>query len=507
MTSLYVGGGKCVYIPQIVGYLILLSLGVLLFFIASYAIKRHPIKNINNFVIAGRYISFGFLASSVLVAWTWTTTIMGAAEAGMWYGISGGISYSLGASIPFLLFVPLVLRLKRIMPNAVTYTEFVGERYGRVTKDIYFVFAVLVVLYVFIEQLVGIGLVFNNVFGIPFKITVFTVAMIVTSYITKGGIRGAFHNNVVHFFIICTLLGVIFFYVAKYIDIKMIYEGLIDTATNSGSTNYNPSILMLNSISGFKYGVIAIVVAFGQVLLDQGYYSIAMSSVDRKSLIWGFLVGAVFAWMPISIISANLFGHTAIALKLSPGHGINTTTDIATYILAAYCGPAASIIFAIMIFSIGVSTGGNCLVGLQALFAVDYYSSKLKPDANDDEKIRFGRIITVCIGSLCALIAISLEGISLLKIDMFSGIFFAAPCGALIAGLYSKKVNEKIAVMSIFAGLLSGIGIWVYFGDLNESWFYGCMISLLVPVIIIIVVSFFSKGQFNFAKLRYYKIK
>lgn len=490
---------------QLSGYAILIVSGMILYAISVFAGGKRQNSNISSYLLANRSIPCGLIASSVFVSWTWTTTIMGAAEAGMWYGVSGGLSYSIGAGIPFLIFVPLVLRLKKIIPQGVTYTEFIGERYGKRAKDVYFVFAVLVVVYVFLEQLVGVGLVFRNIFGVSFKLTVITVALIVLSYIIRGGIKGAFFNNIFHFLIIFFFLGIIVFSLTERLQVGFFYNGLIDASQNRGNPNYNESILMINSIHGLKYGLIALVVALGQVFLDQGYYSIAMAARSRRDLMIGFVMGAVIVWLPVPILSANLFGHGAVALNLAPGHGINSTTDIATTILSTYGSPILCIIFAVMIFSISASTGGNCLLGLLSVFTIDFYSSILRPKANDTEKIRFGKIITICIAVLCASIAIALEDISLLKIDMFSGIFFAAPCCTLIAGLYLRYANETIALLATFLGLTAGLTTWINFGLSSEGWFYSCLLSFITPVLVILISFPFTKERFNFARLRFYK--
>lgn len=490
---------------QLTGYALLTVLGLILYLIAMLAIDKSKRNRIQSYLLADRRIQSGMIASSVLACWTWTTTIMGAAEAGMWYGISGGLSYSLGAAIPFLVFIPLVRRLKKIMPEGITYTEFIGERFGPRTKNAYFVFATLVVLYVFMEQLIGIGLVFKNTFGVSFKLTVLIVAFIVISYIIRGGICGTFLGNVFHFLTICLLLCTICFILTRNLGLHFIYDGLLDASENKLNPNYNQSILMLNSIYGMRYGLVALVVALGQVLLDQGYYSIAMSAKSTRDLTAGFLMGAVIFWIPISILSASIFGHSAIALRLTPVQGIDTTTEIATTILKLYGSPFLSILFAVLIFSIGVSTGGNCLIGILSIFTVDFYSSKFRPDATDPQKIRFGTVITVCIAALCSFIAIALEGISLLKIDMFSGIFFAAPCGTLIAGVYSKFSNENITLLATFLGLITGFSTWIYFNMSGGSWFYGCLLSFAVPFIIIAAAYPFTRQRFNFVKLKYYK--
>ena len=488
-------------LARMTGLAILLLLGVVYFAIAGRVVGNKKNRTISAYLLADRRIPFGLIGSSVLVSWTWTTTIMGAAEAGMWYGVSGGISYSLGAGIPFLVFVPLVVRFKKIMPQGITYTEFIGARFGNRVKYVYFVFAVFLVIYVFLEQLVGVGAVFRDTFDLPFKLTVALAALIVVSYIIRGGIRGAFYNNVLNFFILFIFLGIIFYSLMKDLGIGFLYDGLLSASQNPSHPNYNPDLLLLNSVSGLKYGIISLTVALGQVLLDQGYYSIAMASASRKDLVAGFLTGAIVAWIPISILCANLFGHGAIAFKLSPGQGPAASVGIATAILSEYGPPVLQLIFALMIFSIGVSTGGNCLIGIMSIFTVDFYSSVLRPDANDRQKIRFGNVITVCVAALCAFIAIALEGISLLRIDMFSGIIFAAPCGVLIIGVYSKFLNEAATLLAVFGGLIVGLATWIYFDLSAESWFFGCLLSFMIPVIVIFAAFPFTEKRFNFERL------
>lgn len=491
----------------LLGFFTLFFLGFFYYRIAAFSVRKEDRKKISSFLFANQTIPFGLIASSVLVSWTWTTTIMGAAEAGMWYGVSGGISYSLGASFPFLIFIPLVVRLKRLMPQGVTYTEFIGVRFGNRVKDVYFVFAVFLVVYVFMEQLIGISAVFRDIFRIPFKVTVVLTAAIVISTIIRGGIRGFFYNNILHFFFLFIFLGIIFYSLMKPLPTDFVYQGLLAASTDPLHPGYNPELLLITSVAGLKYGLISVTVAIGQVLLDQGYYSMAMSSASRKDLVYGFSVGAILAWIPISILCANLFGHAALALNLLPSEDSPTSVGIATSILSAYAPAAIQYMFALMIFSIGISTGGNCLIGILSIFTVDFYSSKLRPEANDLQKLRFGVVITVCVAALCAFIALALEGISLLRIDMFSGIIFAAPCGILIVGIFSKYTSEWLTLLAIFSGLLAGLFTWISFDLSAESWFYGCLISFALPIFIVFATYPLTKERFNFTRLAFYKME
>lgn len=484
------------------GYVVLIGFGILFILISYMVSKKFPIEGVDDFVVAGRQIPFAIVAASVMVSWVWTTTLMGAAEAGMWFGISGGFNYSWGACVPFFIFIPLVIHLRKIMPRATTFTEFVEQRFGKKTKNVFFAFGVGVILYVFVQQGIGIGIAFATIFGIPYKIGAFVPVAIVTLYIAKAGLRGSIFNDLLQFFIITTVFLIITPIVINHFGMDYIYNGLRDVATNPNNINYNPEALSLLSGAGFRYGIAAVVIAMGQVLLEQGYYSKAMAAVDTKSLLYAYIIGTLFAWAPIPIISGNIFGNVGLAM----GFDSELTTEVAPYILSVvFGGGMGSIFFVLMVFMAGMTTGGNCLAGAQALFTVDFYKHIVKPDATETEQLLFGKRITLALGLLVAIAAMSLEGVSLLKVDIFSGIIFAAPCSAFFAGMYWKRPTAKIAVISIAAGLAAGLSAYFMIADQDINWFVGNVLSLTVPAVVVVVGSLFSKHEFDFSKLKEYE--
>jgi Na+/proline symporter len=442
---------------SIIGCGILLGFGLIFLLIAGTVSKRYSLHTLEDFVLAGRSLPFGYLSAALFVSWTWTTSIIGSAEAAMQYGVSGGLNYTLWANLPFLLFIPFVVRLRKMMPEASTFTEFIGERFNPLLKDIYFIFAAIVAMYVLIEQAAGVGMVFEDVFQIPFKLTVFITIMIVTAYISIAGIRGAVYNGILQFILINILFLLIIAVVLDKLDLNQIFEALERQAYDPGQADPG-EMLRINSMQGFKYGMIALVVAIGQIFLDQGWYSMALSAKNTKTMVWSLIFGIFILWMPIPLISASIFG---------PLYFINHFSDV-----------KYDMIFAILIFIIGTGAAAKCLIGLQALFTVDYYKNKIKKDADTSEKIRFGRI------------------------DTFCGIFFAAPCGALIGGMYCSRLNGRVALLSIISGLAAGFGTWLF---KENGWFVGSILSLVIPVIVILAFALFEKDRYNFYRLRQYR--
>lgn len=484
------------------GYMILAIFAFIFIGISFIVSKKFPAEGVDDFVAAGRGIPSALIAASVMVSWVWTTTLMGSAEAGMNFGISGGLNYAWGNAIPFFVLIPLVLHLKKKMPKCTTFTEFIEQRYGKVVSRIFFVFGIGVILYVMVAQSVGIGIVFNSMFGIPYEIGAAVPIAIVTVYISKAGLRGSIFNDVIQFFIISLILIISVPVILKTIGLDGIYNGLLDVVNNPDNPNYNPGALSLGSSAGFRYGLTAVVVAMGQVLLDQGYYSKAIATANSKQLFRAYIIGTVVAWMPVPIICGGIFGGSTLSL----GVALDLNSEAAPYIMQfVYGGGLGAVMFVLMVFMAGMTTGGGCLSGLQALFTADFYKKYVNKNGTEKQQMAFGKKMTFLAGAVVIAIGIILKGQSLLMIDIFSGILFAAPTSSFIAGVYFKKCNSAIAIVSIFSGLAAGLLAYFLIPDPDMNWFIGNVLALLVPAVIVCIGSLFSKTSFDFDKLANYQ--
>jgi Na+/proline symporter len=485
------------------GYSIFILFAVILFIIAFFINKKNSLNNVDELLTAGRKVPFGLVAASVFVAWVWTGTIMAASEAGVWYGVGGGFNYAWGAVVPFLVFIPIALRLRKIMPRTTTFIEFIRERFGEKLANVYFVFGVALVLYVCVMQAVGIAYAFEYAFHIDYKLIAFISALLFSSFIAVAGLRGSIYNSLFQFFVIMLVVFITIPFIIKDIGIVNIYNGLLDASTNPENVNYNPGALHFFDGSGLRYGLAAVVIAMGQVVLSQGYYSTAAAASSSKNLFWAYLIGTVVAWLPIPIIFGNVVGGSVFALNIG-SEELAVATGAAPYIFNYFLGSYGSVVFVILIFMAGLTTGGNGLAGVQAMFTLDFYKKYVNKAANERQQAKFGKIITLVCGVVIGAGAMFLDGVSLLKIDIFSGILFAAPTASLILGLWLKKLNKQVAFISIFVGLIAGLGAYFLIPDEELNWFVGNMLALGLPFLVILISNLFIKEKYNFTKLKDY---
>lgn len=183
---------------------------------------------------------------------------------------------------------------------------------------------------------------------------------------------------------------------------------------------------------------------------------------------------------------------------------IDLASEVAPTIMKfVYGGGIGATLFVLMVFMAAMTTGGNCVAGAQALLSVDVYKGIVNKDATERQQLRFGKFAAAFCGIAVAVIATFLENVSLLSLDIFSGILFAAPVSAFVAGLFWNKPNTKIALTSIIIGWSGAMIAWFTASTAHDSMFYGNMCSLLLPAFIIIVGGLFTRGKYNFDSMQY----
>lgn len=491
----------------LVGYGILAGYLLLLLILGGRIGHRFPQNNlsIEEYLFAGKGISFGLLAPSIFTSWIWVTTIVGSGEAGFRFGISGGLSYSLGAGLAFAVFTAIIIKMKRLMPEGITVIDFVGVRFTPFLKDVYYIFAVLVVIYVVVEQSAGIALVFNGLFGISFKKIAFLTVLLCGVYVTWRGMRGVLYNELINFFMISAGILIFAFIILKTFDMERLHSGLSAVVYDSTNRNYNPQALNILSRSGMMYAFSAILIALGQLLVDPAYYMKAYIARNERTFMFAFFTGGFLYWMPIAIISSFVLGYVTLSQNMDFSQAINLSIEISTNTLINNFGIGTALFFALLVFCIGCTSIIHGLIGIQSLYTLDFYKNKINSTATEGEQLKFGKVVILLIALLCALISISLEKVSLLTIDMFSGIFFAAPCGVILVGMFSKKKLGNVAWISVALGIAAGFLVWVTIQDEELNYFLGIACSFFVPFLSLSFAALFSKERFNFKKLLFFR--
>lgn len=486
---------------ELIGYLPILIYAIMLLGIALKR-KSDTSQTVKQFIFANKNIGTGVLTCSIFSSWIWATSVIGATEATLLYGFSGGIAYVGGGTAGFIGMMIIIRVLKRTMGSDRFVTGFIKYRFSEHSQSLFLIFSVLVASYVILEQAVGLGLVFSTIFGISFKISAFIVMMIGTAFATKVGMGGILKNDVINFFLIIFGFGIMLLGIinsSDFINIQAVLNYVENTSELGG---FDSSVFAPMTVSAVKYMMVAVVVGLAQSALDPIHYLKASIAKTEKIFIRAYMIGGVLIWSPFVMAIAFVLGYISLQQDDSM-MGSNFGKILADLVYEKGNIQLISIAFACFILCIVMTTIINGLMGIFALASVEIFDAQVREKSDDVARIRFGKMFTWLAGIFCGLIAISLENISLLSIDIFSGIFFSAPCAVLIMGIALDKKLGNTGIVAVLAGIVTGLGAWIYLEDSNTDWFYGTLISFLLPILILALVDTFSKERFNFVSLKH----
>ena len=123
--------------------------------------------SISSYISADRALGSKSLTASLVASCFGVWILIGPSEAATWGGIGAILGYALGQATPFLAFILIGKRMRTIMPEGNSLTEFVLIRFG---KQMFKLVLFLSLFYLFVylcAEVTAIAKVINLIFYIP----------------------------------------------------------------------------------------------------------------------------------------------------------------------------------------------------------------------------------------------------------------------------------------------------------------------------------------------------
>lgn len=189
--------------------LVWLVLFAALFAIPGLIYARRKQDNLDDFLVARNSQTSSATLLTLLATTMGTWILFGPAQAATWGGIGAVTGYALGALVPRLIMIPLGSRIRTLMPEGHTLTEFVLCRYGRV---MYGFVLVIMVFYLFISLTAGLTAIAQMVAllaPVPLWLTASIVMTATLLYTLYGGLRVTIFTDRVQMLVILPFLAVL----------------------------------------------------------------------------------------------------------------------------------------------------------------------------------------------------------------------------------------------------------------------------------------------------------
>ncbi|ELZ96241.1 sodium:solute symporter family transporter [Haloferax sulfurifontis] len=389
------------------------------------------------------------LVASVMGVWV----LFSAPEAGASFGIAAVVGYAVGEAVPMLVYARLGPRIRDLIPEGHSLTEYAHARYGTAM----YAFVLLVsALYMFIflaAELTGIAGALSLVAGVPQWQTALLVGGFVLLYTSYGGLRASIATDAVQAVVVIPLL------LLAFAGALVALGG--PAAAIDGITATNPALLDLGAVAGLQFGLALAFAILGAELINQTWWQRIYAADSSETVERSFRTAAL-ANGAIVFITA-FFGVVAVgnAAVVTDPASAGYNADAAFFVLLGEAFPEwlvlAAVLLALLLVMSSIDTLFNAL---SSLVTADLARLLAEPS---DRRLALGsRALTIAVA--IAAIYVSLRAQSVLRLFFFADLLGAAVAFPLVYGLYSTRITGLGALASSLTGLAVGLA---FFPDLR----------------------------------------
>ncbi|WP_255150227.1 sodium:solute symporter family transporter [Halorarius halobius] len=389
------------------------------------------------------------LVASVMGVWI----LFSAPEAGAGFGLAAVLGYAVGEAVPMLAYAKLGPRIRELLPRGHSLTEYAHARYGRAMY--LFVLAVSA-LYMFVflaAELTGIAGALALVAGVPEWQTALAVGGIVLLYTGYGGLRASIVTDTVQALVVLPLL------VVAFVGAVVALGGA--DAVHAGVAAANPRLLDPTSAAGFQFGLALAFAILGAELLNQTWWQRVYAGASSGTVARGFRNAAVTNGLVVLL--AALFGVVAVGATdvVTDPTSAGYNADVAFFLLLDTAFPDALVVGVVLLAVVLVASSVDTLFNaLSSLVTVDLARVA---SGRSDRALAVGARVFTAVVALAA-VYVSLRARSVLRLFFLADLLGAAVAVPLVAGLYSRSLTGRGALLSSLAGLAVGLA---YFPDLR----------------------------------------
>ncbi|GAA0435319.1 sodium/proline symporter PutP [Lentibacillus halophilus] len=466
--------------------------------------------NLSDYVLGGRKLGPGVAALSagasdmsgwLLLGLPGAIYASGLAEAWMAIGLSTGAYLN-------WQFVAKRLRVyTELANNSITIPDFLENRFKDHSHLLRVISALVILLFFTFYTSSGMvagAKLFEASFGLPYQSSLWIVSLVIVSYTLLGGFLAVAWTDF--------LQGILMFMTLIAVPIVAINQMGGWDATVQAVGDIHPG--HLNMIE--DVGIIAIIssIAWGLGYFGQPHIIVRFMALrSPKDVPKARFIGTT--WMIIGLYGTIFTGLAGLAfintqdVSVLSEYGISTMTENGVQMLAdsekifiafsqLLFHPAISGILLAAILAAIMSTIDSQLLVSSSAVAEDFYKAIFRKRATDNELVWIGRLATLVIALIAALIAINPES-SVLNLVSYAWAGFGAAFGpTILLSLFWRGTTRTGALSGVVVGAITVI-VWGDFLSGGIFELYEVVPGFLLNLMVAVVVSLAGKPSSDVA--------
>ena len=318
-----------------------------------------------------------------------------------------------------------------------------------------------VVAFYLIAQMVGAGVIIENLVGISFPWAVILTGTFMIIYIVAGGMLATSWVQIIKAVLMLTTGIVLTVWVLSRIGWNPLDLFRESRAKSGDSANYlKPGLFLASPLDTVSLGLALVLGTAGLPHILMRFFTVPTAKAARSSVIWAmFLIGAFYL-----MTTALGFGGRAILGK-SAESAVGETGNFAVPTLAQELGGDLLLaIVAGVAFATILAVVAGLVISASGAVAHDVWSNIVRRGKDSErEEVWVAKIAAFSIGAIA--IAIAIIGGEGLNISFMVGLAFAVAASAnfpaLLLALTWKRFNTTGAVTGVLFGVISSVALVV----------------------------------------------
>lgn len=459
-----------------IGFLIIVLFGLAWITFGWYLGRQN--KSHADFALAGRNVGFAFASATAMATWVTSNTTLVAPELTFQFGLWGMVGYSF-AAIGLILFAPISVRIKQLLPHGYTSGDFIRLRFGHTAWLIFLIISMVYAMGWLVSLGMAGGILLQALSGLDYHIGMSAILVICVTYTLFGGLRAVIATDFIQALIIIAGVVAIAFLILNNVGLDSIHSNL--------SANH-PRLLDLLFPAAVMFLFNNIFFGLGEIFHSNVWWSRALA-FRKKVVFRAFLTGGLL-WLPIPIVT----GFIALA---APELGIFPASPdmVGPTVAASVLGSAGAMLVFIVVFSALASSLDSLLAATSDLITRDIYHKRLHPQATDAQQLKMNRKVIVGLGAVTWLLCVP-QVATLAALLNFTGAFVASTIFPIVVGLYQARLNGRYAAVAMAMGTI--IGLIAYF---SIGFYVAALLSCLVSAVITGVGVWRSRSRFDWNAL------
>ena len=352
-----------------------------------------------------------------------------------------------------------------------TSMQFIGDRYGHTAKIIAVVWMILLAQLYLIGQMKGIGNVFQVMFHWDYTTGLVVGGLVVTTYVTIGGMYGLSYNQSLQAIIMGIALLLPAAIILWQLDAGLAslfppfgYGSLVDQMVEALPSYFDPFSTSNGELplTPKFYTAIMLSIAFGTIGLPHiamRYFTAPTVRQGRISTLWGIVFMGIVFFTTFAIgFAAKLYVVNEInanGMQIAPAEA-----DLLVVVMSQAFTP--SWIAALPVagaLAAGMSTIGGLLMVIGTGIGHDIYST-VSRNASDRSKVRAGFIFTAFGGLVTIGLALNPPDFLLTSVIWAFVVASSTFTPVLILGIWWKGTNTPGAIAGMLVGGTLSIVLW-----------------------------------------------